>query len=77
MADDLTAYAAQGFAAAAGETCPHYASSPAGSAWHVGAWLRATGRTTPKGVRSGRGYRMHANQMLLDVSDVKAIQRLQ
>lgn len=74
---DLTVQAAEGYEAAAGASCPHYASSPSGMAWHVGAWLKATGRSAPRGVRCSRGYRMHANEMLLDVSDVRAIQRLQ
>lgn len=75
--DDLTTYAAEGYAATSGTACPYFASSPGGMAWHVGAWLNATGHTAPKGVRCSRGYKMHANEMLLDVSNVKSIQRLQ
>jgi hypothetical protein len=75
--NDLTAYAAEGYGAPDGASCPHIATSPNAMAWHVGVWLNKTGRTRPKGVRCGRGYRMHANEMQLDVTNVNAISRLQ
>lgn len=78
---DLTSYAAAGYAAElddmpAVQACPHYTSSPAGMAWLVGAWLKATGRSAPRAVRMSRGYRVRANDMLLCVTNPASIERL-
>lgn len=78
---DLTAHASEGYAAelngaAAAKACPHYTSSPAGMAWLVGAWLKATGRSAPRDVRMSRGYTVRANDMLLCVKNPDNIQRL-
>jgi hypothetical protein len=77
MAIDLTQEATQGYVADSQAVCPYLATSSSSAAWHVGRWLRDTGRSAPRGVRPGRGSRIHANDMLLDVSDEKSIQRLQ
>jgi len=62
---DLTPAAKEGYEAQPEATCPHYTSSPNGLAWLVGRWLRVTGRSAPRDVRPGRGYRIRANDMLL------------
>lgn len=62
---DLTPAAQEGFDAKPESACPHYTSSPNGLAWFVGRWLQATGRSAPRDVRPGRGYRIRANDMLL------------
>lgn len=81
MSSDLTPAAAEGFAAGlvgaeAVKACPHYSSSPSGMAWLVGGWLKATGRSAPRAVRMSRGYRLHANDMLVDANDPAALVRL-
>ncbi len=58
---NLTPEALEGYAAAAGARCPYLATSNAAAAWHLGAYLRSSGRSTPRDVRPGRGYTMHAN----------------
>jgi hypothetical protein len=73
---DLTPVALQGYRAPLGMKCPLYDSSPSGMAWLVGQWLQATGRTEPRHVRAGRGYTIHANDMLISVKEPKAIERI-
>jgi hypothetical protein len=78
---DLTCYAAEGYNADisyddAVKACPHYTTSPAGMAWLVGVWLKNTGRSAPRDVRMSRGYTIHANDMLLSVDNVNAIERI-
>lgn len=72
---DLTPAARQGYEASDGAVCPHFLSSPNGLAWTVGRWLRDTGRPAPRDVRAGRGYRMHANDMLLKCDGFGAVER--
>ena len=73
---DLTPAALEGYRAPPGAKCPYYDSSPNGMAWLVGQWLQATGRTEPRHVRCGRGYTVHANDMLMSVKNPKAIERI-
>ncbi len=74
---DLTPQAMEGFQAGADASCPYLASSDSSNAWHVGRWLCRTGRSAPRGVRASRGCTMHANDMLVDVTDVRHIERRQ
>lgn len=74
--DDLTDQAREGYAADADATCPYLDTSGSANAWHVGRWLKASGRTQPRDVRAGRGYTVHANDMLLDVRDTRNVQRI-
>lgn len=74
---DLTAQAHEGFVAPHDAKCPYISSSNSSMAWHVGRWLNTSGRPAPREVRASRGYTMRANDMLLDVSDVQRIERLQ
>ncbi len=62
---NLTPAAQEGFDAKPETACPYYSSSPNGLAWFVGRWLQSTGRSAPRDVRPGRGYRIRANDMLL------------
>jgi hypothetical protein len=71
----LTA-ALAGYGSAPSDTCPHYASSPLGMAWHVGRWMQTTGRTQPHEVRMSRGYSVAINGLLVDASNLNAITRL-
>ena len=75
---DLTPEALAGFAAQlngkpAHQACPHYASSPAGMAWLVGAWLQKTGRPAPRDVCMSRGYTVHVGDMRVSVADAAAL----
>jgi hypothetical protein len=60
---DLTEFAQAGYAGAAN---PHIYSSAAWYAHRIGALFQTTGRTSPRDVRMGRGYKVHANDMLFD-----------
>lgn len=73
---DLTAQAMEGYTAGNGAACPYYKSSATGMAWQVGAMLRRTGRTAPRNVRMGRGYHVHANDMLWAFDAHNAITRV-
>lgn len=75
---DLTPHATSGYRASACgiDKCPFYASSPAAIAWHVGAWLQRTYRSAPRNVSMGRGYQVHANDMLLAWHDDNSITRI-
>lgn len=57
MSQDLTEYAIAGFDAQPGSRCPHYATSDAAAAWHIGHWVDER----PRGVRASRGYTYHVN----------------
>lgn len=72
---DLTNEARQGFDAPDAPV-PYLASSPSWFAWTVGAWLKRTGRTAPRGVRMSRGSQVHANEMLLAVASTGAVERI-
>ncbi|RUR71939.1 hypothetical protein EJP67_33320 [Variovorax guangxiensis] len=80
---DLTPIAQDGFSSERCEgeqalaACPYMESSPAAMAWLVGAWLRATGQPAPRAVRMSRGYKVHANGMLLSLADPAAIARIE
>ena len=74
---DLTPEALDGLAAQLGGTpahqaCPHYASSPAGMAWLVGAWLQETGRTAPREVRMSRGYTVRVGDVRVSAAFVQS-----
>ena len=78
--DNLTQYAQEGFECdlrgkPAIALCPLHTRSAEGIAWIVGAWLNEQGFTTPSDLRMLPGYTMHANGMLLDVSQCDAIKR--
>ena len=78
--DPLTQYAQEGFECdlrgkPALALCPLPTRSAEGIAWMVGAWLNEQGFKTPSDVRMLPGYTMHANGMLLDVSNCEAIRR--
>lgn len=73
---NLTEQAKQGYEAPAGAECPFIESSPAAMAWATGQWLRSTGRTAPRDVRMSRGYTVHANDMLIDLRNPRAIERI-
>ena len=62
-AHDLTAEARAGYD---GNANPHLWSSPSWYAHALGKMLHDTGRTPPRGVRMGRGSKMHANDMLFE-----------
>jgi len=59
--DNLTVLARIGYD---GNANPHLSSSPAWFAHRIGEHLHRTGRPPPYNVRMGRGYHIHANDML-------------
>lgn len=73
---DLTSQATQGFLSVPNSACPYYTSSPAGMAWHVGAWLKRNGHAAPRDVRPSRGYKMRANGVLFDASHAPDIKQI-
>ena len=74
--NDLTSEAREGFNAAPGTQNPYLETSSASMAWYVGRWFKDTGRPEPHDVRPSRGYRMHAGDMLLDVTRGNRIERI-
>lgn len=62
--DDLTGYAAQGYAAPSAPN-PHLFSSAVHMAFCVGQWMATTGRPAPRAVRMSRGYSVRCNDMLI------------
>ncbi len=67
---DMTTEAALGYANSEA-TCPYLATSNSSDAWHIGAWLNATGRAKPWDVRKSRGYTFHVNDMKVRISYLK------
>jgi len=60
-ANDLTEYALSGYA---GQTNPHLYSSPAWYAHRIGEHFQSSGRSAPRDVRMGRGYRVRVADMV-------------
>ena len=69
----LTERALEGWNSAAGSKNPYLATSPSAYAWAVGEHFRKTGRTAPRDVRMGRGYTIHANDMLFNADTLERI----
>lgn len=66
MATVLTEEAREGYITnAPPHACPYLATSDAWCAWHIGAWLRHTGRSAPRKVSASRGRNYHVNDMLI------------
>lgn len=64
MASNLTPQAIEGYnATALPLKSPYLSTSNSDSAWHIGAWLRRTGRSFPRDVRASRGDTFHVNGM--------------
>lgn len=74
--NDLTSEATEGYTAPDGARSPYLETSASWFAWKVGAYLQRTGRPAPRGVRMGRGYQVHANDMLLAFDTRNAITRV-
>lgn len=78
-AKDLTAQALEGFNSPDTDAVtpnPYLYSSPSWFAFEVGKYLFRTGRTSPHGVRMGRGYQVHANGMLFGFDARNAVVRV-
>jgi hypothetical protein len=73
MKNALTEYARAGYD---GNENPHIKTSPAWYAHVLGEWLHHTGRMPPKNVRMGRGYQIHANDMLFAFGKNNEITRI-
>lgn len=54
---------------ASGRVSPWIASSESDMAHKVGLWLRNTGRTAPRYIEFGRGYKVRCNDMVLSFKD--------
>ena len=65
---DLTAAALEGYHAPQDVTCPYYRTSPNGSAWHVGRWMRANGKPAPRNAATSRGHRLRVDGVVLAVN---------
>jgi ribosome modulation factor len=81
MATILTNEANQGYGAAvaghgATNRCPYLATSDSANAWHIGAWLKQTGRSVPRDVRTSRGNTYHVNDMKVRFVDPANIERI-
>jgi hypothetical protein len=72
-ANDLTAIARVGYD---GNANPHLATSAHWFAHRIGEFLHRTGRTPPRNVRMGRGYHIHANDMLFAFDSQNAVTRV-
>jgi len=70
---DLTEDAGRGYYGGANQGL---SSSPASYAWKLGVWFNATGRSTPKDVRMGRGYSIRANNMLFKIGAGDSFERV-
>ena len=76
-ANDLTIEACAGYASDMTMVSnPFLATSPAWYAYKLGEYLKRTGRTMPRDVRMGRGYQIHANDMLFAFDNHNAITRV-
>jgi hypothetical protein len=76
MATDLTTEATEGYQAPADAKCPYLWSSPSAMAWRAGQWLKATGRSAPRIVRTSRGYGLRVNDMLVRWRDDDSIEQV-
>lgn len=72
-ANDLTPHALAGFR---GERNSNLATSPAWYAHKLGEHFQHTGRPEPRGVRMGRGYQIHGNDMLFKFDTDNSITRI-
>ena len=70
---DLTAEAMEGYT---GAPLAYLATSPAWFAYRLGEYLQRTGRPEPRDVRMGRGYQIHASDMLFAFDARNAIVRV-
>jgi hypothetical protein len=61
MKNDLTPEALEGYT---GQTARYLSTSPAWYAYHLGLYLYATGRTTPRSVSMSRGANIRANGLM-------------
>jgi hypothetical protein len=73
---DMTNEANLGFANA-GAVCPYLATSNSSDAWHIGEWLKLTGRSSPRDVRKSRGYTFHVNDMKVRIHYVKGATQIE
>jgi len=77
MATILTAEANEGYITnVPAKQCPYLATSDSANAWHIGAWLRDTGRSAPRMVRASRGNTYHVNEMKIRFVDHTDIARI-
>ena len=77
MATILTQEAMQGYVTnAPANACPYLATSDSWCAWHIGTWLRQTGRSAPRDVRASRGNTYHVNDMKIRFVDPADIERI-
>jgi hypothetical protein len=60
--NDLTPQAREGYESTIAKS-PYLSTSSSDSAWHIGAWLRRTGRSAPRDVRPSVGHTYHVNGM--------------
>jgi hypothetical protein len=63
--DDLTPYAVEGYVSMGNA---YISTSPSWYAYKLGAYLKATGRTSPRDVRMGRGYSIRGNDMRFTIT---------
>lgn len=71
---DLTLEATKGFNGESGN--PYLATSSAWFAYKLGEYFQRTGRPLPRDVRMGRGYQIHASDMLFAFDARNAITRV-
>lgn len=72
MANILTDEARQGYVTDTPlHHCPYLATSDSFNAWHIGAWLKRTGRSAPRDVRSSRGATYHVNDMKVRINTIQ------
>ena len=70
MATILTDEAQEGVNATSPDS-PYLATSDSANAWFIGAWLRKTGRSEPRDVRTSRGSTYHVNDMKVKIRTVR------
>jgi len=56
--------------------CTYKAATAQYLAWHVGAWMEKTGRTPPRHISKKSGKTIEINDMLIDISNIQRIVRL-
>lgn len=67
--NDCTPQAREGYFASFGAVkSPYLGTSNHDWAWHVGAWLKRTGRSAPRDVRPSRGDTFHVNGMKVRIN---------
>lgn len=72
MKSTLTPEATEGYNGQLGrDGTPYLATSPSSDAWHVGAWLKRTGRSAPYDVRKSRGDTYHVNGMKVRINYIQ------